>query len=251
MRPGSTTQNAPDSPLRHAVLCGELPLADRARCVPSSKVEHCGLGQRSASVAFASRPGFRMKPGAVSVPASKALWMTARAVVLATSQAFGIFPSVVTVAAWTSLRMQAGRMIVTARRHLPAFRVSVGIVVGLGSQPQMGRITARRVVAVVTDAEAVGDWPVGNGPSDAVGATATYPEMDAAISGRVPTGRPLPTCVRPARRVDLGPEPCGCGIINHKHRNLDSGEPVGVSAPRRAFFVPPIIARAFVVEAWG
>lgn len=110
--------------------------------------------------------------------------------------------------------------------------VTVGGVFRRAAEPEMGWVAALRVVAPMADEEAIRDWPVCQFPRHPVGAGNDSTDIHASILGSaIPEpGNPRPTRIRAGCRVYLQPKSRSelFGGILGGHRNLHSGEPVGV-----------------------
>lgn len=148
-------------------------------------------------------------------------------VLLAARQAIRVKPGAVPVAARHTVEMETGTVFVAASKSLwmkprsacvssgaPSFLNPVSYVVGLGSEEQMGRVTAGRVVAAMEDAEPGRNRTVVQFPSDTMRAEqrAALFGLDDSISIRVRSALPRPAVVR-SMAIDSGPK-----ALDKRHR---------------------------------
>lgn len=142
------------------------------------------------------------------------------------------------------VRIAPVRVSFAARMPRPSLPNHIGHVLGMCTKEQMGWVAARRIITTMTNAHSVRDRAVDKLPCNPVRVSRPASNCDLTIStlGAAATPRPARAVVA---GVHLGPKCAGAffwGILSG-HRNHPSGEPVGVSAPRRAFLLPRIIAR--------
>src|SRR5271166_3333772 len=111
---------------------------------------------------------------------------------------------------------------------LAAFCVSVGHVIGVSAEKHVIRSDAGPDIAVVADAEALGDGAVVEFPSEAVGFNrrAVHFELPVAVGERA--SQPLPASVRLA---NLGPKAFNLSSHISLHRGLVGQERRGLDRP--------------------
>jgi hypothetical protein len=82
----------------------------------------------------------------------------------------------------------------------PAFCYAVANVVLLATQKQVGRVAARRVIALMKNMKSFGRWPVADFPRDAVRQVTFARKPDAAVSAASGVFFPFPACFGAADR---------------------------------------------------
>lgn len=167
MRPGFSTDNTTNHRLAYAIFAAKRFLAHTASSILRTNLTDGPFGQLGISVSFAAK---------------NMLWMFMRPVFIAMSKTFWVLPCIVFFAA----------------RH-PTFLYRVDHVFSLASQKEACRIAARRVIAVVENAQANGNRAVGDDPSNTMGSEATScaaSEAKTAIAVSEGSRRPRPALIR-------------------------------------------------------
>jgi hypothetical protein len=112
----------------------------------------------------------------------------------------------------------------------PPLGVHIGTVIRLGSQPEMVRITTRRIVTGMKDAESIGNVvPMRHGPRDAVDQQVLPGNQNLPVSLLHPGALPRPAGIRATGAIHLGPEQTnGLGGKLVSHLRPPSGCHAGV-----------------------
>lgn len=93
-----------------------------------------------------------------------------------------------------------------SKRNTTLLGISVQGIVQMCSQKKMSGIHARRIVAVVQDAETVGNMTIMNSPRNPMGRMVTAADPTSPIALNIPSSHPQPARIWSASAVYLRPE---------------------------------------------